>query len=110
MPGCDSGVVRLAMVFSLLAASCRCRTENPLVSAVQNSGSASVSISHTCSSSVPKRTDAINAGGSVLDDHKPLKRVTFVTGSQAVSRIVACAGLMAACILPLLVSRAKGEF
>ncbi|RBI71175.1 hypothetical protein DQW77_12255, partial [Roseovarius sp. TE539] len=28
-----------------------------------------VSISNTCSSSVPKRTDVNNAGGSVLDDH-----------------------------------------
>ncbi|MDG1279853.1 MAG: hypothetical protein P8O10_00965, partial [Pseudorhodobacter sp.] len=34
-------------------------------------------ISNTCSSSVPKRTDVNNAGGSVLDDHNPPKWVTF---------------------------------
>src|SRR6056297_2786727 len=36
-----------------------------------------VSITNTCSSSVPKRTDVNNAGGSVLDDHNPPKWVTF---------------------------------
>src|SRR6056297_2160228 len=36
-----------------------------------------VSITNTCSSSVPKRTDVNNAGGSVLDDHNPPKWVSF---------------------------------